>query len=51
MCVREKFLHADIGGDRFSAGVTDYYDKDILGRVRTILYLQMRKYEYLFDRG
>lgn len=30
MRVREKFPHADIGGDRFSAGVIDYYDKDIL---------------------
>ena len=30
MRVRGKFLHADIGGDRFSAGVTNYYDKDIL---------------------
>ena len=43
-----KFTFAKKDVDRLLEGAADYYDKDIIERVRTVLYQQMRKYEYLF---
>lgn len=44
--IRFFFTKKDI--DKLLDGAFDYYDKDIIERVRTVLYQQMRKYGYLF---
>lgn len=44
--IRFSFSKKDV--DRLLDGAVGYYDNDILERVRTVLYQQMRKYGYLF---
>ena len=45
--VRFYFTRKDV--DDVLDSATDYHREEIIKRVRTVLYQQMRKYSYLFD--